>query len=95
LPLYPHRPAVFELGARVERLLVEVPDHLLGGLWPIGALVGPLHGGDDVASVIAGEIGAFDERVNVVLHQLPLCCHLPLLSQHVLGGLIKAPVINL
>jgi hypothetical protein len=47
----------FKLGARVERLLVHVPDHLLGGLSPIGTLVGPLDGGDDVASEVAGEIG--------------------------------------
>jgi hypothetical protein len=93
LPLYRHRPAGFKLGARVERLLVHVPDHLFSGLSPIGALVGLLDGGDDVASEVAGDVGALDERVNIVLHHLPLCAHLALLSRHA-RGLVRSVVNN-
>src|SRR6516165_2152664 len=82
---------VLQFRPGVERLLVDVPDQLPGGVPPAGALVGAFEGGHGVVGEIGGVIGALDQGVQVVLHDLPFGthCRSPFPSRSFAGGLVR------
>src|SRR5215469_13285864 len=66
---------VLEFHPRVERVPVDVPGQLGGGLPPVSALVAAFEAGHNVVGEVSGEVGPLDQGVEIVLHDLTFGAH--------------------